>query len=207
MNGLDKLIRHMTEETKAASEAILADAEKEAAEARSRIEKQADAQCKAIEVRARQTLENQTERGVAGAALKRRQAILAARQTLVEETVKAAKTRILELPDAEYFSYLLKLLERHVPGTDAVLLLNQRDRGRMPEDFVQAVERIAGEHDVQILISGQTAGISGGFVLEEGDVEENCSVEALIEADQDAIQDAVCRILFAQPQENGTKEA
>ena len=50
--------------------------------------------------------------------------------------------------------------------------------------------------DADLKISETPANIKNGFVLSYGDVEENCSFDALIEASKETLQDKIGQMLF-----------
>ena len=202
MNGLEQLIGHIAAEDREKADRIRTEARQKAEAIRAQAKKQADEQCAEILRHAEAERQNKKERGAASAALKKRQVLLQARQTLVSETIEAAKRRVLELPDAAYFDLLLQLFAKHAPaGEAAELYLNARDLERLTEDVRARFAACSEQQGGHLQISEKPAAIDGGFVLKCGDIEENCSMEALFAGNIEQMQDEACRILFAAAQE------
>ena len=77
------------------------------------------------------------------------------------------------------------------------LLLSQRDLQRLPADFADTLNGMLKNQGAQVHIGAQYAKIADGFLLAYGDIEVNCSFEALLEASLEQVKDALSRELFA----------
>ena len=97
------------------------------------------------------------------------------------------------LDDNAYFDALYKLAAQ-LRGKTGVLSLNRKDLDRLPSDFTDKV-RAAG---LEATVSDTPADITGGFILKNGDIEENMDFRALINARRDEIEDFINRELFRQ---------
>ena len=204
MNGLEQLIGHITAEDREKAEQIRRKAEQKAEAIRQQAEQQAEEARAELLRRARAEAEHKRERGRASAALKKRQLLLSTRQALVQETIEAAKRHVLELPEPAYFDLLLRLFAEHAPaGQSAELCLNERDLGRMPAAVREQFAALFAKQGGVLRISEQPADIAGGFLLNCGDIEENCSMEALFAGNAERMQDEACRILFAPAAQEG----
>mgnify|MGYP002623129425 CR=1 FL=1 len=195
MSGLDNIINHietsatttaseMLEKAKADAEAIIASGKAKADENAAAIDKQgaADAQAarKRIESRADQSLKRY---------------ILQAKQWEIDRTIAAALDKIQAMPDAAYFETILKMVDKYAPDHDGVIRFSGEDLERMPKGFEARInETLAGR--AKLTLSKEAVNINGGFVLEYGDIEENCSLDALAESSKEELQDKISQILF-----------
>ena len=132
--------------------------------------------------------------GASGAALILRDAALSAKRELIEEVIAAARDEILSLPDAEYFGLLCDIAENSA-CSGGEMLLNAKDMSR---DTTVLKNYLS---DKGITISTKSADINGGFILKNGDIEINASVDALIHEKHALLVDAVNDILFNRKDE------
>ena len=138
------------------------------------------------------------------AAAARYQEILSdARQACAGE-LQRAKTggemkikRLRELPDADYFTVLQTLACSYARKGEGEMLLSQRDLQRLPAGFADTLNSMLKSQGAQVHIGARAAKIDGGFLLVYGDIEVNCSFEALLEASLEQVKDALNRELFA----------
>ena len=67
----------------------------------------------------------------------------------------------------------------------------------MKEDFDERLRQVLSDKPSAVLkVSKETAAIFGGFLLVYGDIEENCSFDALFSAVRENLQDKVNSLLF-----------
>ena len=103
-----------------------------------------------------------------------------------EILVEEAEKRLLSLDDAAYAKVIggmLKKLDRSL-GTE--ILVSKKDAARLA-DVVKENE---------FTLSAQTADISGGFIVKNGDIEYNYSFESIITVEKEEIQQIAAKILF-----------
>ena len=136
------------------------------------------------------------ERLRSSAALKKRQAILAAKQAIIEEMLAAAHRELLAKPDEAYFAWMEQLLSRFVTDRAGEIYVSKRDLERMPDDFPAKIEKAAQEKGGSLVLKKEPREIDGGFVLVYGGVEENCSAGALFASQRDELADKVHAMLF-----------
>lgn len=197
MSGLDKIIAHIRDEAAAEAAEIRRKAEAEAAAIKDAGEKRADALCGEIEKKAKTDAAGIAERGSASAALCAKQILLAEKQSLINAAIAKAKEELYALPAEAYFEKIEALFRRHLPNTDAVIAFSKEDMARLPQGFAERLSGEAEKNGAKLTLSETPAAISGGFVLDFGGVEENCSFEALLEDAAEKLQDRVKELLFA----------
>ena len=197
MGGLDKIIGHISHDAenevksvldaaKAQAESIVNDAKEKTAEECDRINKKAATEVQSI-----------LDRGRSSAELKTKQILLTGRQELINETINMVRDRLNSLSDEEYAEFITGLFAKHVPNKDAVLKLNAADMKRIPKEVLDGFVKKAEEAGAKLTVSGEAAGIKNGFVLDFGEIEENCTFDALIDQNIEELQDKVKSLLFA----------
>ena len=98
---------------------------------------------------------------------------------------------ILNLNDNEYFDYLYRLASTLNVNSGKVFL-NQKDLNRVPSDFIDKFNS-AG---INAQLSENTVDIIGGFILKNGNIEENMAIDAVIMSKKDVLEDIISRELF-----------
>ncbi len=198
MSGLEKILKEIHSDAERESREIL---EKARAEEKS-ILAQAEKEAAAVKAEAREKGKNLTatmrERSQSAAALRVRQRMLREKQSLVQETLALAERQLLERPTAEYFGNLLTLLKTAVQPGAGTLYLSERDLERLPEGFVLQAAALAKEKGGSLTLSREPRKINGGFVLEYGGIEENCSYAAMFTAERERLEDVISAQLFSK---------
>lgn len=190
MDGLEKIIneisaeaqaeaKKITDAAKAASKRVIDRAKEEARQVKLDAEEKAKLEYKRIISRANS----------AGEVISSRE-LLKTKQELISEIIDMAGDKIAELSDEEYFAFMTRLLAKYASGAKGELKLSARDKARVTQEFIEAAEK----HN--LTVSDKTLDIDGGFVLLYGDIEENCSIEALISDERDKLHDTVNEFLF-----------
>ena len=197
MAGLDKIIGEIHAESDGLIREVLDRAQKEAAQIRSEAEKKAGDSVERIRRESDARLADSKSRAQSAAALTKRQLLLQEKQNLIGEVLEKAKETFLALPEAEYFDTLLALLKKNALSEQGEILLNERDRKRLPADFEMKAEEAANANGGSFRVSEKTREIDGGLILVYEGIEQNCSVDALFETNIEMLQDKIQNILFA----------
>lgn len=199
MTGLEKIVKHIEEESSSnvqeliskaneTASQIIADAQKECEKIKTQLKDKSDAEELAY-----------LQRAESAASLQKKKMILSAKQQMIGEVLEKAKDSLVNLADDDYFQTILKMLPKHVLGMDGEIVFSKKDHERLPNQFVTKInEVISNVQGATLKISDQVAQIEGGFLLKYGDIEENCSFEALIAMDKDNLQDNLNTLLFEE---------
>jgi V/A-type H+-transporting ATPase subunit E len=75
------------------------------------------------------------------------------------------------------------------------MILSRRDLERCPADFHVALNRALPD-GATLDISSNARPIDGGFILQYGDIEQNCSLSAIFDENREKILDAAHEALF-----------
>ena len=195
MTGLDKILAEIHREADNEAHNTVEKAKAKAEQ----IQKEAKAESDAIVERISESAAQETAEIIRSRdsvlVLQSRQRTLAAKQELLSETMQKAKEELLDLPDNEYFDLLVTMAQKAVRPGEGVLYLNNRDMARIPADFATTL-LAALPNGCVLKVSDDTRSLNGGFVLAYGDIEENCSFDAIFDARIDEFKDIACSVLF-----------
>lgn len=222
MTGLSKITDKILEQARADAEARLTEADRQCAEISESYARRAyEIKASAYES-ARREASQIVSRAKSSEAMIRRDTVLEAKADLIDRTFELAKHEILSLSPDRYVEMMTRLLifVIHTVAEDGKaareaygeaetvlpqsleLLLNERDSARCGKEIIANVNsRIDGEHRAmaeKIRLSDTHARIEGGLILRMGDIEINCSVEALIGEIRPTLEAKVNRRLFAE---------
>ena len=196
MSGLDNIIKEIQASAKAEADAILQEADKYCEEYMAAVKEKVQTEVEQYEKRAEMDRNLYEEKTKSGAQFRERNAILKAKQQSIEEVIRKSQNKLMNLPETEYFDFLIKLFEKNVQPQEGTMFLCEKDIARMPLDFKEKIEKIAQEKGGKIVVSSDRAGVNSGFILTYGEIEENCQIKALFDANIDKLKDIVNRQLF-----------
>lgn len=195
MTGLDKIIEDIRAESAETVKKFTEEAEAKRAEAMAAAEKEADREAAKILSHAESACRDLTSRADSAAQLERRRSLLKAKQELIAGTLEKAKRAVLDLPAADYFSLILKLISKNaLPGTGEIRF-SGKDLERLPEGFAAKIAGMLPAGD-RLSVSKEAAPIDGGFILNYGGVEQNLSISAIFEEKKEEMTDIAGKILF-----------
>ena len=194
MAGLDKIIERITQDSAVKCEGILKEATAQAttikADAAAASKKDADK----VLAKAAKQAQAIVEMAKSGSAMEQKNALLDAKVGIIDEAVSYAKTKLAGTGDSEYFDIVLKLVKAYAQDSEGIMYFSQKDLSRLPADFAEKVIALTGG---KLKVSSEPKNIDGGFILAYGDIEINCSFDALISEKLDGIKDTLNKIIFA----------
>ena len=197
MTGLEKMVSQILEEADASAAVTISDAEKKAAEILDEAGKKADEIRQQREEQSRAKVKSYDERTASAADMKRRTAVLAARQELIGSVIADACERVKNLDEEKYFEILKNMAGKYLLPKDGEICFSLKDLERMPADFREEIRSMAEKKGGALEFSGEARNIDGGFILVYGGIEEICSIDAVFAEKRDELLDQVRKILFA----------
>lgn len=198
MSGLDNIIKEIQASAKTEADAVLQEADQYCEEYMANVKETVQKEVEQFGKKAESERKLYEEKTKSGAQFRERNAILKVKQQCIKEVIQKAQEKLMNLPETEYFNFLIKLFEKHVQPQEGTMFFNEKDMSRMPLDFKEKIEKIAGENGGHISISSERTGIHDGFILAYGEIEENCQIKALFDANMDRLKDIVNRQLFEE---------
>ena len=194
MKGTEKIIAHIQADADAQAAEILARADARCAEIRETYEqkaKEAYAETIRAGVKENQDRLDSMERL---ANMEGRKAILALKQDMVAESFDRACDQLVNLPAAEYGTFLAKLAVKASVTHDEEVVLNARDRKALGDKVIEAANKALGGG--KLTLSKETGDFKGGLILRRGSIEANCTAELLVDLCREEMAAELAGVLF-----------
>ena len=142
MAGLDKIIDQIMEEARGQAQDIVKEAEEKAQALLEEAKAESEKHCAAILREGEAAAAAYESRMESSRDLKKRTALLQAKQELIASVLDRAYEKLCSLDDAAYFDFLARAAEKYaLPRKGRIC--SAKDLSRMPEDFPGRVEKLA----------------------------------------------------------------
>ncbi len=128
------------------------------------------------------------ERKEAVAELEARKLRLGAKQDMINKSFEMAKNAILAMDDEKYQQFLFDRLKDYDEGE---VLLNSKDKERIGTSLADKLS------STNLKVSDDTADIDGGFILRNGLVSINGSLETILDSERKEITAQIAETLFS----------
>ena len=136
------------------------------------------------------------DRVVRNAKLNARKEVLSVKQEVLDAAFAAAKKKICEMPEDKYVAWLVALASEASNGVGEVIL-SQRDAKIGAEVVAKANEALVAKGKKgELTVSTDNRDMDAGFVLRDGNLEVNCSLDALLDMNRQSIAAKVAEDLF-----------
>ena len=198
MKGTEKIIEHIRSDAQAQADAILAQAEQQCAEIRAEYDRKAKELYGEMIRAGVKECEDKNESIDRIARMEARKGMLAVKQEMVSACFDKAREKITELPEDVYVDFLAKLACSSSVTGDEQIVLNARDREKVGEkavDEANALLKMAGKK-TGLTLADECGDFAGGLVLKRGNIEDNCTVELLIDLSRAEMSSKVAQVLF-----------
>ncbi|MBR4030636.1 MAG: V-type ATP synthase subunit E [Clostridia bacterium] len=142
---------------------------------------------------ARKEAERITSRAISSASQKNLQDKLSLKFKLIEETISMAYTSVLNADTDVYMEKLCEILTKKanfIPEKGGEIVFNKKDKQRLTPKFSKHIKKL------NLTVSDESKDIDGGFILRLGNIEENCSIEAIFRENHDMLVDFIGENLF-----------
>jgi len=133
------------------------------------------------------------------AQMEARKSVLALKQEMVSEAFVRAHEMLIDLPEAQYVAFLGRKAAEASSFGQEQLLFSERDlrSGAGKKIAAEANRQLAARGmDGMLSVGSEPRDITGGFVLKQGDIEVNCSMELLTQQWRSELAAQVAEILF-----------
>lgn len=197
MTGLDKILSCIDDEANKDAEMILAAGKFKASEVLVSAKKEAEKRAELIIKNAEDKAEFILQKAKSKGKLKEREQILDAKREIIGSVLNEAKENLRRMPVEEYFEAILKLCRKYAGAQSGEIIFCEEDLKKVPAGFKDRLAEVAQLAGGELKISAKTRDIAGGFILSYGDIEENCTFDALFECNFEILSDKVNEILFA----------
>lgn len=196
MNGLEKITQRIAAEANAECMSVAAEGNARCAAIQAEFEEKAKAAYEAALARGRQEIEAQVQRQERNVRLDTKKELLGLKQDLVNTAFLMAREKLLKMPKEEYVKFLTGLAVEAAAGEEEVLF-SEADAAVGAEVVEKANAALAAAgKKAQLKLAAENRGIAGGLVLRAGDIEINCSIDALLSLKREELAAQVAGILF-----------
>ncbi len=192
MSNSDRLFESIRQESDERIAAINADADKEYNEVMESARRKAQEITHSAETKVQLQAENLIKAYKSREELERRNSLLRTKRDEIEKTLSHVYEYIIGLDDKKYFEIVLKLAAK-LKGQKGTVFFCSRDLKRIPKDLEK---RFSGCGLTAKISEKPYDDISSGFILKDGDIEENMSFEAVINEKREELEDLIGRELF-----------
>lgn len=197
MTGLDKILKHIEEDAAASAQTIIDKAKEEADRIMANAKEEGQQRCEDIRKQSELDIKSVESRGRSAALLQEKKLILEAKQQVISDIIQKAQDSLLNQSDEDYFNDILEMVVKHALPKEGLILFSKRDYNRLAEQFEDRINAsLTDTIGATLTIAEETKDINGGFILKYGDIEVNCSFDALFFAAKENLQDKVREVLF-----------
>jgi V/A-type H+-transporting ATPase subunit E len=196
MSGLDKLLRQIESTAQDNANAKIEQARQQAEQLILEAENKAKEESQIKLQKNSEEVEDIIKRAKSAASLHKRKAVLSAKQQIIQETIHRTRELLKSMPSEEYFDLLQKMILHYSLPMNGEIIFSKHDKERFPADFEHQLNKSLKANGGSLKLSAEDRPIDGGFILVYGEVEENCSFDAILASKEDILQDKVNKILF-----------
>ena len=194
MTGLEKIISQIEYDSDDRCREIVDNAQKQADGIIAKAQTEAEELTAAKHAETAKKVENINQASVSSAQLAKSRIVLKGKLETIDDTLSRALDVIKALPKKEYFEILKDLISRNVRPGEGVLRLSADDTEKLPSNFIESVNNSL-KKGMKISL-GKSTDIDSGFVLVYGDIDINCSFDAIAASKRDELRDALNELLF-----------
>ncbi|HPT65056.1 MAG TPA: V-type ATP synthase subunit E family protein [Acetomicrobium sp.] len=184
------------EDAKRQAEEILKKAKADADDIISKAEEEAQKIQNEWMQRAKEERENVFKRREIVANLDLRKLELAMKRSLIEGVLSEAREKLCQLDSKTYVAFVAKLLKTAVKESESVegVLYVGEDEKVITNEWIASFNE---ENGTKLVLAHERLPHKGGFVLNLGDIDINCSFDMLITNIQDDLELTIAKELFA----------
>jgi V/A-type H+-transporting ATPase subunit E len=194
MTGLEKILSQIEYESDNRCRELIDKANQNAETILEQAQSQADRIKEVARTESERKLEASKQAAESAAQLAASREILKAKLEIIDSTLERSLEVIKALPKKEYFEILKELILKNARKGEGVLHLSKADTDKLPVNFVDAVNN-AFKKGYKIVL-GDSVDIDSGFILVYGDIDINCSFDAIAAEKRDELRDALNGLLF-----------
>ncbi len=176
-----RTVAEIQEESRANCDRILSKAQERVLEIKNNTEKKKAEQTEKLSKSGRSRIE-----------LEKRNMLLRTRRDEINRAVENVLSYMESLKDEEYFDLICRLAAT-LKGKKGVVFLCEKDIRRAPKDLEQRLRAAGLDAD---LSKNPDPTIRSGFILKNGDIEDNMSFSSVISERREAVEDLINQELF-----------
>ena len=197
MSGLDNLLNQIRNTAEEEANARLNQARQQAEELIQNKKDLAEKEIENIKLKTDRKALEILEKAKSAAALQKRNAVLSAKQQIIESLLKTTLDKLNNLEDEAYFQIIRKMVSRYALSQDGQIIFSEKDKNRFPADFEEKLNQDILSKGGSLKISSAIRSFDGGSVLVYGDIDVNCTFTVMLASKHEILQDKINRSLLA----------
>lgn len=194
MDNISKILDAIREEGQQEADKVTAAGQKNVEEIAKLYNEEAGIEKDAILKKARKEAEEIAQRGISQAGIESRNTKLTARRTALEKTFEMAAAKLARLPEKEKMDIYKKLIGTYSGSKAVTVVLNGDDKNALGKELTS---QAAKAYDMKVELAQKSGDFLGGLIIQEGEVETNCTFEVLISDRKKETESEVAAMLFA----------
>ncbi|MBE6036472.1 MAG: hypothetical protein E7223_02470 [Clostridiales bacterium] len=197
MKGMDTIIAKIAEEAGLDAAKVLDEARAQAAEVLKGYEEKASAVEAGVKEQWEKTAQAAERKLVSEAQLEGRKVLLEKKQQLLAQAFDKALAELLNLPEDKYIAFMANMAVSAGDGAGE-LIFGAEEKAAWGAKVVKAANALRKEKGIQgdLVLSEKTGSEKGGMIISKGDVEINCSMNALVQMEKETLAAEVSKVLF-----------
>ena len=198
MNGIEKITARIQADAQRDADAVTAEAAERCKEMRLEYDQKAQDAYWLLVRAGVKDCEERVKRLGSAAALEAKKSVLGLKQEMVAEVFDRAVEMLLELPKKEYVDLLAGIAAKAAGNGFEELVFNSKDQRAVGEMVAKAANELLKERGNygKLTVSELTRDIKGGVIVKQGDIETNCSIEAMVGQYKSELSAPVAAALF-----------
>ncbi|MBQ9757363.1 MAG: V-type ATP synthase subunit E [Clostridia bacterium] len=190
MTGLLNILAQIeTEATKKADEIILK-ANNDANEMISAAKKEAQEILESYTQKAEKKIQEILSRTKASNEIEKKRTELFKKQEIIKNVLKTSKSEIKSQGNDDYFAFLESVLNKYAQDKNGTVVLSPKDFENMTESFKSLLSKKGLEAKAGDVTE------RNGFIIVYGNIEINCTVDAIFDAESEMLSDMLNKFLF-----------
>lgn len=195
MKGIEKITARIAADAESEASAIRGESDKVVAQIRADYDKKAQETYTAIIREGEKENEQRASRIDRTAQLEAKRSVLAMKQELVSQAFALAEKKIAQMSETDYVAFLVRQVQKAVSTGKEEIILNADDKTKCGAKLVEAANQALGAKGA-LTLSAQTRTMLGGFILKQGDIEVNCTIDMMLELSRGELAAQVAEVLF-----------
>jgi V/A-type H+-transporting ATPase subunit E len=188
---MEKVAKKILDDAEKEREQTVRDGEAAVADIRKRHQEEFQKLTKGIEAEVREALETEKKRILGMTKLSVRNELLITRRQILDSLFDDALESLVSKPEDEYLGLVSKLLSL-TEVKDGELVLGHKEE-RIGQQFLSKVN---SELSANFVLSSDQRDIRGGFILSRGQIEIDCSFNAILNVGRERIELELAKLVF-----------
>ena len=197
MNDISAILASIQEDARQYGEAAAAAAREKAEAITESYSQEAQAETARVLEAAKHPAEAVRQRAVSQSGIESRNAKLQVRRQAIDTAFQKAMEQLCAMPAAKKTAVYAAMAAQSLTG-DAALVLNKADKAAIGAALPAEIEKrcAAAGRACKVTLSGATGSFAGGFILDQGSTETNCTFEVLSTSVKEELEAQVDAALF-----------